>query len=27
MLQFPPEADPIGVRKDIVKLLFSSRVG
>jgi len=27
MLQFPPAADPIGVRKDIVKLLFSSRVG
>jgi len=27
MLQFPPDADPIGVRKDIVKLLFSSRVG
>jgi len=27
MLQFPPDADPIGVRKDIAKLLFSSRVG
>jgi len=27
MLQFPPEADPVKVRKDIAKLLFSSRVG
>jgi len=27
MLQFPPDADPVKVRKDIAKLLFSSRVG
>jgi len=27
MLQFPPEADPVKVRRDIAKLLFSSRVG
>jgi len=27
MLQFPPDADPIQVRKDIAKLLFNSRVG
>ena len=27
MLEFPPEADPIKVRKDISKLLFSSRIG
>lgn len=27
MLQFPADADPIKVRKDIAKLLFGSRVG
>jgi len=27
MLQFPPDADPFKVRKDIAKLLFNSRVG
>jgi len=27
MLQFPPDADPVKVRRDIAKLLFSSRVG
>ena len=27
MLQFPADADPIKVRKDIAKLLFSSRIG
>ena len=27
MLEFPPEADPLRVRKDISKLLYNSRVG
>ncbi len=27
MLEFPPDADPIKVRKDLSKLLFSSRIG
>ena len=27
MLEFPPNADPLKVRKDISKLLYHSRIG